>query len=101
MGETVLLVDGRAQRRKLLRQALERRGCRVAGEAGSVTELVHVIAALSSAPSTVLVGAKLGRTSSTRVAKLLKRTWPATTVVRETSGRARRDDGLAQLSRGA
>lgn len=83
MQDTVLLIDGSTDRRRLLRAALERRGCVVAGEAGSVSEMVDVIAHLHAAPSTVLVGSSVTGASSERIARLLKRTWPGATVIQE------------------
>lgn len=87
MRNTVLLIDASADRRQLLRQALERRGCEIAGEAGSLPEMIEMIADLPTVPGTVLVGARVRGTSAKRVARLLKKTWPAATVIQETAER--------------
>ncbi|HVE91047.1 MAG TPA: hypothetical protein VNE62_01925 [Actinomycetota bacterium] len=80
---TVLLVDASAERRGFLRSALENRGWAVTGEAGNIAELINACAELDSAPATVLVGATFDGTSSVQVARMIKRTWPKATVVRE------------------
>lgn len=83
MGNTVLLIDGRPERRRALRHALERRGHVIAGEAGSVAELVQAVAGLSASPSTILVGSALADRPVQGIAELLKRTWPKATVIEE------------------
>jgi ActR/RegA family two-component response regulator len=93
MPETVLLIDASDDRRGLLRRALERRGCVISAEAGSVPELITAIAGLEQMPSTVLVGAKVRGASSSRVARLLKRTWPDATIIQESPSR---EEALAE-----
>ena len=80
MSGTVLLIEGSAERRALLRRALEGRGFVVSAEAGSVPEVISAVAELEFSPETVLVGTGV---QGTQVAKLIKRTWPKATVVRE------------------
>lgn len=80
MPETVLVIDDSVERRRLLRAAVERRGMRVTGEAGSVSEVVDMIAGLDAAPSTVLVGSV---PSSQKLASIVKRAFPRALVLEQ------------------
>jgi DNA-binding response OmpR family regulator len=80
---TVLLIERDADRRGLLRRALERRGYRVAGEAGTVAEVIDAVAGMNAAPTTVLVGAGLDDGDVAPLARIIKRTWPQAQVIEE------------------
>ena len=97
--ETVLIIDSDAGRRDMLRSAIERRGLEVAGEAGSITEVIDAVASLDRAPQTVLVGAQVAGAESSRVARLIKRTWPKATVVHEMTPEQRRRETVSRTLR--
>ncbi len=82
---TILLIDGSAERRRLLRSALERRGYVIAGEAGTVPEVIDAVATCDAVPATVLVGSEVGGRLASPIASLVKRMWPKATVIQEAS----------------
>lgn len=77
MGNTILLLEDNVGRRSGLRRALERRGHRISAGPASAAEFVIAAAELNRAPNTVLVGASM----DPALVRLVKRTFPAATVL--------------------
>lgn len=100
MAATVLLVDASPERRRSLRRAMERRGFAISGEAGSVVEVIDAVGDLDAAPDAILVGAGIDG-DSTRLARLLKKTWPKTQVIEELPEISQPDSDLPMTLMGA